>query len=149
MMPGTLYRVVGSLALPYLFACASPSEMRSPYTIPAAVKMFPQCQREIQAFVDLTGLARGYGDDWVIFKDAIDDIKAQVAACIDGDRPPSDPPLEENRPPLEETSGHTTALHSGERGEPLVPVAANRLALNSGAHLDRRMSEVVALRTDG
>jgi hypothetical protein len=57
--------------------------LSDPATLPAALRLFPQCEREIHAFVDLTRLADAYGDDWPVFQDAIDDVWQQVLDCAD------------------------------------------------------------------
>ena len=51
--------------------------------LPAALQLFPQCEAEIRAFVEMTRFARSYGANWIVFSDAIEAMKAQVVACVD------------------------------------------------------------------
>ena len=82
-----------------LCACAEPSQSPEPPFFPAAVKMFPQCAREMQAYVDVTALAKSYGSDWDLFDDALDDLRARVLDCIEDAGPPLQPVNEARRPP--------------------------------------------------
>src|SRR5690242_9456037 len=51
--------------------------------LPAALQLFPQCEPEIRAFIEMTRFARSHGENWMLFSDAIDAMKAQVVACVD------------------------------------------------------------------
>jgi hypothetical protein len=76
------------LGLILLSSCADSSESDTPPMLPAALKMFPECQQELHAFIDLTRLASKYGDDWTMFQDEIEDMKGQVLDCAEGSLPP-------------------------------------------------------------
>jgi hypothetical protein len=71
-----------------LCSCAEMSRPTEPPLLPAAVKMFPQCVRQMQAYIDLTTLAKSYGRDWQLFEDAIDDVRELVLDCVEDARPP-------------------------------------------------------------
>jgi hypothetical protein len=62
---------------------ASDPALTSAPMLPAALQLFPQCEAEIRAFIEMTRFARSFGDNWQLFSDAIDAMKAQVVACVD------------------------------------------------------------------
>jgi hypothetical protein len=78
-----------------LAACAEPPPPSLPATSapsplqPAATRLFPECGDEIRAFLDLTRIARQYGDGWEVFEDAIDTLQEQLVDCINENYPPA------------------------------------------------------------
>jgi hypothetical protein len=56
---------------------------------PTATRLFPECGDEIRAFLDLTRLARQYGDGWEVFEDAIGTLQEQLVDCINENYPPA------------------------------------------------------------
>jgi hypothetical protein len=113
-----LREAVAISAVLALCSCAEVSQPTEPPLLPAAVKMFPQCMRQMQAFIDITTLAKSYGRDWQLFDDAIDDLREQVLDCIEDARPPIQPANEARRGP--------SRPPFGAGGESLAPVRATK-----------------------
>jgi hypothetical protein len=92
LRPSAIRRAgTAGLLLVMLAGCAAPdapgppsdAPLMSAPLLPAALQLFPQCEGEIRAFVEIARFARSHGENWRLFSDAIDAMKAQVVACID------------------------------------------------------------------
>jgi len=92
-----LREAVAISAVLALCSCAELSQSTEPPLLPAAVTMFPQCVKQMQAFIDIATLAKSYGRDWQLFDDAIDDVWEQVLDCIEDARPPVQPTKEAHK----------------------------------------------------
>jgi hypothetical protein len=95
-----LREAVAISAVLALCSCAGMSRSTEPPLLPGALKMFPQCVRQMQAFIDITTLAKSYGRDSQLFDDAIDDVREQVLDCIEDARPPIEPTNEARKGPV-------------------------------------------------
>jgi hypothetical protein len=78
---------------------ASDATLMSAPMLPAALQLFPQCEAEIRAFIEMARFARNYGENWILFSDAIDAMKAQVVACVDDGQEAAAWTVPEDRPP--------------------------------------------------
>jgi len=79
------------LVLILLLACSActtlPQRRGEALESAAGLPRYPACESEIKAFIELTKLAKEFGENWRIYQPALEAMQDQIMDCVDDNYP--------------------------------------------------------------